>query len=209
MKDNRVVAERLSRASLVRGVLLALALAPLALIAYQGTFSRLVRDDFCHIHIGQTFGPWGGVLHWRNVWNGSYSDYFVHGLAAPLATTMPSVFPLIVVALWLISLSWLMSIVLRKMGAGSGPGKAVAVIVAALVCIAAINAFYTPQSFLWYAASARYVLPLAILTFCCAFILETAIRPQSNSRRYLAADGRRGGSSSSMPGFPKCISCSS
>ena len=68
-----------------------LALVPALLFAYMGQFSRFMADDYCHIARGAEYGALGGALYQRELWNGSYSDYFFHGFLAPLAESIASV----------------------------------------------------------------------------------------------------------------------
>ena len=57
-----------------------LALLPPALLAYLGSHSRLLSDDYCHIAWSARYGMLGALRHVRDTWNGSYSNYFVQFL---------------------------------------------------------------------------------------------------------------------------------
>ena len=163
------------RRHILQFLMLALAILPVLLFAYQGQFSRIIADDFTHLTIGRILGPWESLLYWRNIHNGSYSDYFLHGLVAPLDTLVPRVTPTVILALWTLGLAWLVSQVLATLQIEHNR-LAIATAVAALTVAAAINALYIPHAFFWYSANTRYLLPLAILSIYLAIVLNTATR---------------------------------
>ncbi len=85
----------------MKWILVALAFAPVSLFAYLGHFSRLIADDYCHLALGNEHGAWGLILYTRESWNGSYSNYFLHGLLTPLDVAIPALLPPLIVVLWL------------------------------------------------------------------------------------------------------------
>ncbi len=147
----------------VAAFLALLSCLPLALFACLGQFSRLVADDFTHFVIGLEYGPWRALLHWREIHNGSYSDYLLHGLVAPLDTLLPPLFPAFMLALWLPGCAWLIAGALAGSPLGSHK-PFIPLSLSALSLAAAINAFYAPHAYYWFSGSARYTLPLALLT---------------------------------------------
>lgn len=62
------------RGSTVAWIVALLALLPPAALAYLGSLSRLLSDDYCHIAWGAQRGVLGGLRLVRDTWNGSYSD---------------------------------------------------------------------------------------------------------------------------------------
>lgn len=79
----------------------------LLLFAWLGSHSRLILDDYLHVGNGLELGPWQNMLNQRNFWNGSYTDYLLHALVAPLGTGAPGVIPATIILIWLIGLVWL------------------------------------------------------------------------------------------------------
>ncbi len=152
--------QRLLRSSVFSWTLALLALAPLLLWAYLGQFSRVIGDDFNILDIGRQLGPWDTMIFFRHVFNGSYSNYFLQGLVAPLDTLGPQIMPAIILALWTAGLVWLALNLLGALGIQRNR-LSIAITLAALTATAATNAFPTTESLLWYAASTRYALPLA------------------------------------------------
>ncbi len=175
---------------LVRWLLMALACLPAAFFAYLGHFSRLAADDWAHILLGREHGPWRNVLYWRQTWNGAYADYFLHGLLAPLDWLAASVMPGLIIVIWAAALAWLFWQVLAWLGAGRHR-LSLALSLASLTVGASVSAFYTPQSFYWLSASARYAFPLALFVGCLAFMLAAGRR--AHSSRGLGIAGIVGG----------------
>ena len=152
-------------------LLVALALVPALLFAWLGQFNRPVDDDdYCFIVIGQEMGAWDGMLHWYHYLSGGYSSSFFAAAMAPLDTQAPRIVPALIIALWLVGLSWLIFQVLTYLKIDS-PRRPLAVAIAALAVAASINAFHSPQSFYWYIASVRYVLQLPLLAIYLALAL--------------------------------------
>jgi len=170
----------------IKRLLTLLALLPAAHFAYLGSFSRMLEDDFVFLQIGRELGPWGSMLHWRDFFWGSYSDVFLHGLVAPVHTLMPPIMPTIIILIWFFALVWLVVQWLSFMRIERNR-LSIAIAVSALTVAVAINAFYVPQSFFWYSASVRYVLPLPIFLVFLAAALQTATR--SYNSRSLALIG--------------------
>ena len=155
---------------LARTVLLLLALLPLLLFAYLGSHASMMAGDYCHVRVAQELGPLQGMAHWRNTWNGSYSDYFVHGLLAPLGASAPAVVPALTIALWLVALSALLFQANALAGLSHFP-RLTAVTVAAFIMTFTINAFFSPQSLYFYSASLRHTLPIAGITAFFALLI--------------------------------------
>ncbi len=154
---------------IAKWVLVGMAVMPAALYAYLGHFSRMVTDDFVFLSLGSKLGPLQHVLYWRSKWMSSYSNPFLHGLLGPIDRVVPSIFPTIIVVIWVAGLTWLISQLFFLLKVKEHR-LALAVSVAALTVAASINAFHTPQSFYWYAASLPYTLPLALFCVYLALI---------------------------------------
>ena len=160
-----------------------LAFVPLILFVYLGQFSRMMSDDYCTIAVGQELGAWEGMRYWFDNWAGSYANFFLKSAVAPLDVILPRVMPAVIVVLWLAGLYWLLAQVLAWLPVDSPRRWAAAI--SALTIAAAINAFHSPQSFYWYAASTHYALPLAVLTLYAALALWTAQRAALSSAALL------------------------
>ena len=163
------------RTSVFQWLIAVLALVPVALFAYLGQFSRLLADDYCIISIGRELGAWGYMTHKLNTWGGGYANWFLKGAMAPLDTLAARITPTVIIVLWLAGLSWLVFQILIYLKIDRSR-RALSVALSALIVAAAIHAFYSPQSFYWYAASTHYTLPIALLTIYMALGLWLARR---------------------------------
>ena len=163
------------RTAIFPWLIAALSLVPLWLYAYLGQFSRLISDDYCHIGRAQKRDVWDYMIFKLDTWAGSYANWFLKGIMAPLDTLAPRIMPTVIIVLWLVSLSWLVFQCLACLKIDK-PRRALSVTIAALIVTASIRAFYSPQLFYWYAASTHYTLPLTFLTMYLALSLWTARR---------------------------------
>ena len=162
-----------------------LALVPPILYAYLGSFSRMIHDDDYGIMlIGQEKGAWEGMLYWYNTWTGSYTVRFLRSAIAPLDVLATSLMPPLIVLLWLVGTYWLVCQGLACLGI-SHSRRPLAISISALSVAAAIHAFYSPQSFYWYAASTAYGLPIAFFTIHMALSVWMAQRLRKNMRSLL------------------------
>ncbi len=172
------------RNSIFPWLIVLLALVPALLFAYLGQFSRMIADDYYTIALGQELGAWDGMLYWYNSWSGSYTHFFLRSAMGLLDTLAPVITPPVIVALWLFGLSWLVFQGLACLRIGNSR-RALAIAISALIIAASINAFYSPQSFYWHAASIPYTLPIALLTIYTAMAIWIAQRLGRNSSSLL------------------------
>ena len=169
---------RINALRIAKWLLVGMATLPAALYAYLGHFSRMTLDDYVNISRGLELGPLQNMLYWRSAWTGHYSTPFLFGLLAPLNAAIPAIVPIIVVAIWTLALTWLLSQIAAIFDSGSNQ-LALGFSIAALSVAASIGAFYTPQSFYWIIASIEYTLPVAIFTAYLALMLTAAKRARS------------------------------
>ena len=160
------------RATIFQWLAVSLSLVPVILYAYLGQFSRLMFDDYCIIASAREMGVWGYMVDARNVWSGSYANWFLKGAMAPLDILVARITPLLIVGLWLVGLAWLIFQGLAYLKIVQ-PRRMLSVAIAALAVAASIHAFYSPQSFYWYSSSTQNTLPLALLTIYMALALWT------------------------------------
>lgn len=154
---------------------------PVFLFAYLGHFSRLVIDDYCVFHVGRSMDVWQGLLYQFNFNTGAYSRTLLHSVLAPIDVLATSVMPLVIVVLSIIGVYWILhrvavSLLMRR------PHKVTFWIMSMLFTAAVINAFISPQSFYWYAASTGYTLPSALFILYVAFFIEMAYKDRSTLR---------------------------
>ncbi len=159
-----------------------LALVPPILYAYLGSFSRMIQDDdYGVMLIGQEKGAWEGMLYWYKTWSGSYTVRFLFSGLAPLDVLATSLMPPLIVLLWLVGTYWLVCQGLAYLGI-SRSRRPLAISISALTVAAAIQGFYSPQSFYWYAANTAYGLPVALFTIYMALSVWMAQRLRKDMR---------------------------
>ena len=172
---------KLSDNRMVISLLVGMSIVPAVFYAILGQFSRMTWDDYLYLSYGREMGPMQMMLYLRNVWMNSYSTPFLHGLLGPFDAAAPSALPIILIAIWILGLTWPISQILAFLKVWRHRKK-LAISLAALTVAASVHAFYTPQSFYWYTASAAYTLPLGLFTVYLALMLHAAEARRSIAR---------------------------
>ena len=150
----------------------AFTLVPLALYAYLGQFSRLMGDDWGYFANVQWLGFRDAFYHWWNSWQGSYTFVVsIEALAALGPRHVAPIFPALVLLVWLVGLTWLVSLALRYFELAED-SLLLSFIFAAFLLVAAITAFPTRESIYWMSATIRQTLPVGIFALLVAFALE-------------------------------------
>ena len=157
----------LQQRNVLKIALLVLSSFPVLLFAYLGLHTRLIHDDFGVSAVGRAVGAWDGLVHYYNRWTSAYSSIFLRLSLAEHAVALPPLITMTIIAIWLVSLYWLFHQLLSCLNLNEHRGF-LALSASALVVGAAINAFYTPESFYWYSANMQYTVPLAVLVGCLA-----------------------------------------
>lgn len=170
----------------LKWLLVPLSLAPTALFAYMGQFSRLMRDDYGNVAVARGSDPFAHALEMRSRWNGAFADFFLHGLLAPLDWEVARILPAFIIVLWLFGMIWLLKNILKQLNVEQHL-IAIAIALASLILCATINGFYTLESLLVYFASTRYSLPLALLAVCIAAVSAAMLRSHTRRGVYLTA----------------------
>ena len=164
--------------SLVKWLLLLLALVPALAYAWLGTYSRLA-SDWLVILYGKALDPWANIVYWRSYGSGSYSFFALHSLVAPaFDERIAPLTPPLLVCLWTLGMAWLIASVLPRIGCQHDRRK-IALGISALAAAASLQALYHPQAFYWYSASTRYILPLALLAVYLGLALRAARHGES------------------------------
>ncbi len=164
------------RAKILAWIAALLALALPAVMAYLGSHSRLFADDYCVIAWGEQYGVLGGLRLMRDTWNGSFTNYFVQFLFQHRGEIAGAVMPALLIAIWLVGLTWLTLIVLRQLRVDEHR-LPLALTVSGLLVASAINGFHSAQSFYWMAANVAYAMPLALLVLIIAITLRLVHQP--------------------------------
>ena len=94
------------RHKLLQVVLMACFLAPLAVQAYIGQFSRYLADDYCTAGRALSAGVVGSAQWWYNNWAGQFTNWTAKGIAGVVGLGSASVFPALIIILWVAVLTW-------------------------------------------------------------------------------------------------------
>ena len=161
------------------------ALLPPLLFAILGQYSRYMADDYCAVAVGRELGAWHGMRYWYENWAGSYANFFLKSLVAPLDSLLPRLTPACIILIWLAAGAWLFQLAWSRLGIQRDK-YAMALVASAVMVSASLHAQYSPQSFYWFAASTHFTLPLPLLTLFLALSIWSA-GDLSPRRRALSA----------------------
>ena len=171
---------------LIQAGLLALALAPVLMFAYMGQHTRLIHDDFGYTAAGRELGAWDTMIHYYNRWSPAYTTVYIKAALSSLGELLPPLSTLLIVSLWMLGFYLLMREAIALLGL-EGPRRLIALSGAALLAAAAINAFYSPQSFYWFSSNMTYTLPLGALAGCLALGICIIKRSANSTILYMGA----------------------
>lgn len=160
--------------------LLMLALLPILLLLYMGQHTRLIHDDFGYTATGRELGAWHSVAHYYNRWSPAYTSVYIKAALSSLGVALPPLSIFLIVGLWLVGFYLLLCEAIALLGL-EGRRWLAALAGSALLAAAAINAFYSPQSFYWFSCNMTYTLPLGALAGCLAlgiWILKRSDKPK-------------------------------
>ena len=172
---------RLRSGSLVKWLLVLVALVPAGLFAYLGHFSRVIGDDYCIFSYANEMGTWGSTLYQLNRWTGAYSRSLLHGLLAPVDIVATSLAPFAMILILFVGCSW---VILHIPGFRMSqlPSRMAMIALAALVVGAWANGALSLEPIYWFNANTTYALPLALLIVNLAFSLRLARKLRANFR---------------------------
>jgi hypothetical protein len=152
------------------------AFAFLAAIAYLGTFTRYMADDYCETYTTKTYSPLGAVLNryeagnWRAA--NRYSNLlFVGVMQSLLGSQNIEIVPVLLIMLWGIGLVYLV----RQVRQLAGVEWNILVDIflgASLAFLSILEAPNRFQTFYWRSSMATHFVPLVFLNFLVAFLFS-------------------------------------
>ena len=155
------------KSRLIQAGLLALSVSPILLFAYMGLHTRLIHDDFIYTATGRALGAWETMVQFYNRWSPAYTTVYIKAALSSLGVLLPPLSIALIVGLWMPGFYLLSREAIALLGL-AGHRWLIALAAAALLAAAAINAFYSPQSFYWFSCNMTYTLPLGALAGCLA-----------------------------------------
>ncbi|MDR3573596.1 MAG: DUF6056 family protein [Anaerolineaceae bacterium] len=159
--------------------LLAAVLSPLlalAGLAYLGTFTRLHADDFCMASSMARLGFWVSVSQWYTQWTGRFMFIISTHLLSMTDPAGAAVFPVIVIVVWLLGLTWALIPLLRHNQLPLSGWLALAASGSILLILFSTtpNLF---QSVFWQDGQINYAFPMIGLTLLGGVILRAWLEP--------------------------------
>lgn len=148
-------------------------LIPLAAHVYNGSFTRLMADDYCTVNVALDNGVLQAPLIWYNTWSGLFTNFVLKSAIAPLGPGFSATLPALIILACLAAAIWALypiTSLLRR------PGW-MAVLFGVLIVYATIQS--TPnvgQSIYWTGGSIPYTLPVAAMLFYAGFFVRAAQR---------------------------------
>ena len=157
-------------------ILAAVSSAPVLLYAWLGFSARMMADDYGLFATALRLSGRSNFRYWWENWFGSYSFILFNDLIAPLgAEAIPAVMPAVIVALWFGGLTGLAKLGMGALGLRRN-ALSISIILAALAVAGSVSAFPTWEALYYYAASARYALPVGALLISLALVFALATR---------------------------------
>lgn len=168
-------------------LLVAGALAPALFVAYLGSFSRLMGDDYGYFSTALRLGFRDSFGHWWNNWHGSYTFIVAFDALAPLGPeNLPPLMPTVMILLFTLGQAWLVLHILRSLQI-SRHRLLIAGIVAALGTFAIIISFHTWENIFHFIATLRHTMPVGAFLVFLGLALELAPRLRTRSQSAWAA----------------------
>jgi hypothetical protein len=152
------------------------AFAFLAAIAYLGTYTRYMADDYCETYVTKIYSPLGAVLNryeagnWRAA--NRYSNLlFVGVMQSLLGSQSIEIVPVLLIILWSIGLVYLVRQVRQLAGVEWNilVDGSLGASLAFLSILEAPNRF---QTLYWRSSMATHFVPLVFLNFLVAFLFS-------------------------------------
>ena len=167
----------------IQWIMVALALAPIALYAYLGQFTRLMSVDNCEVAAARDDLGWERHLRNYSIAGGRYSPYLLPLIFAPLDTHLTRITLTASIIVWLGGCYWLAFQGLGFLKIGHSR-KAPSLAIAGLTVAAAINAFfhYDHETFYHNAVFVTNVVPIVLFTVYMALTIWMAPRLRKNLR---------------------------
>lgn len=148
----------------------AFCLVPLLGMAYVGTFSRYLADDYCTAGVLRSNGFWDGLAAWYVGWSGRFSYIFLMQVLHLFGPGVTSLATALLLLLWIAGILLLLRNLLQKSGIAVS-WTAIAALGATLLLATAVGAPDRYQSFYWQTGLVTYVAPLVLLTFYAAWLV--------------------------------------
>jgi len=140
-------------------------------IAYVGTFTRYLADDFCTLGSLRELGFWGSQVYWYVNWSGRFAFMFTVNVIEAIGAWLVPVLPSLHLAGLIVGTGWAFERWLAPRAAARvrWTGWLIGGLVVYETIGGAPNIY---QSLYWQTGGLTYVLPLVLAVFYAAWILS-------------------------------------
>jgi len=132
------------------------------LVMVNGTFSRVIGDDYCTLAIGMESNAWEGLSYWYNSWSGRYSEFFLKTLIAPLQPQLLQVLPALLVITLGASIAFAFDQLFHVLKLQAN--RLLLPTATGMMLFALLNSVPDVQLLYWFTAIIPYSIPLILLT---------------------------------------------
>ncbi len=139
------------------------------LIAWLGSYSRLLADDYCIAATAQGRNAFEATVYWYQNWSGLYSNFFLKSWLAEPLITVTATMPGLLIVMWFGALLALCYQLVRWLRMRAE--LVVAVYLAALMTFTTLNSVNSLQNLYWFSALVPYNLPAILLVALVAYLL--------------------------------------
>lgn len=168
----------------IQAVALIALLVPLAFVAFLGTNSRYLADDFCTAGQLRELGFWNSQSYWYRNWSGRFSFTFLVSLSQLAGPELTPWLPGGVLLLWLAGSWWAAQ---QALAGERSPMLRPLVIAASTILVTVATTPKLYQSVLWHTGLLTYALPLALATLAAGWTLRALRTSKGGSPRWGSA----------------------
>jgi hypothetical protein len=91
---------------LIATILVGILALPVLAHVYNGSFTRMMADDYCFATTAQTEGFWGSLVYWFENWSGGHSSILGQSAVALAGPGAAGLLPGLLLIVWLAALIW-------------------------------------------------------------------------------------------------------
>lgn len=153
------------------GIAILAAASVLAVYAYLGLFSRYLADDYCNAALFASEDVFGQLITRYLEKSDRYTNIWFIGLSERLGFHSVTYLPAVMLALWVLGLTWLFAEI-RRTGGWDWPAPVDLFLAAMLAFYALFQAPNLYQTLYWRASMSTHFAPLVFMAHLGAFLLR-------------------------------------
>ena len=140
--------------------------AILFMVGYNGSFTRLLADDYCSVAYAKDMGLVDSVMFWYKTWSGRYSAFGIDWVVLNLFDAYHiNWIPPLTLLIWLILAVATVYLFLRSKNPQQDNVWHASVLATMILFLVMILSPNIPESLYWWNGMRSYMFPLVVLTF--------------------------------------------